>query len=108
MNYEFFYFGFLPLYTLVNLVIFVSIYKKWLKEDIIINAYPNWKNTLKPKLLVAFRLIFILGSYFTPWIFNSSTRAFLINLFIYLPIHILVDQVINNHLIRKAKNKKIL
>ena len=106
MNYEFYYFGFLPLYTLINIVIFVSIYKKWLKKDIIINAYPNWKNTCKPKLLVALRLVFLLSSYFTPWLFYSSTKAFLINLFIYLPIHLLIDQAITRHFIRQAKVKK--
>jgi len=106
MNYEFYFFGFIPLYTLINAVITFTIYKKWIKNDVIVNAYPDWKTTFKPSLLVVSRLLLLLISYFTPWIFLSSTRAFLINLFIFLPVHLLVDQAINSHLSRKSKLNK--
>jgi len=101
MNYAFFFFGFIPLYTLINIVIFRSIYKKWIDEKSFIIAFPKWNGTEKPMIFVVFRLSIILASYFTPWLFMSSPRAALFNLFIFLPVHLIVDEMINRFLHKK-------
>jgi hypothetical protein len=109
MNYAFYFIGFIPLYTLINIVIFQSIYKKWIKEKSFLIAFPKWNGTLKPKYFVGFRLSFILASYFTPWLFLSSPRAALFNLFIFLPAHLIVDEIINRFLQkRRSENGALL
>lgn len=104
MNYEFYFFGFIPLYTLINLIIFSSVYKKWIKDKILTTAFPKWNGTNKPVIFISFRLSFIIASYFTPWIFLSSPRAFLFNLFIFLPVHLLIDEITNQIMRRKIQS----
>jgi hypothetical protein len=103
MNYAFFFIGFLPLYTLINSVIYLSIYKKWIREKTLILAFPKWEGTQRPNLFFACRLFFILASYLTPWLFGSSPRATLFNLMVFLPIHLFVDELITRYLRKRIR-----
>lgn len=67
------------------------------------NSFSIMEWDKKPIIFVAFRLLVILATYYTPWLFMSSPRTALFNLFIFLPEHLLVDEIVNRFLQKKRR-----